>query len=86
MQLAAQIVKAPVRSRECRGHHGKHFTPVPGGDGHWLYYWLTLPQMWFWRSRSSAERAELTRTSTSECFICLLQQALERETVLGDGF
>lgn len=84
MQIAAQIEEAPATARECRGHHGTHFVPVSTGDGHWVYYWLSLPQTWFWRNRSVTEKAKLVR-SKSECFVCSLQEELERETLFGDG-
>jgi hypothetical protein len=85
MQLAAQIEKAPATARECRGHHGTHFVPVSTGKGRWVYYWLSLPQAWFWRSRSACEKAELVRKSKLGCFVCRLQEALESERLHEDG-
>jgi len=84
MQIAAQIEKAPATSRGCGGHHGSRFVPVPAGDGHWVYYWLSLPQLWFWQSRRPSEKARLARTGKTACFVCHLQEALERETLYED--
>ena len=83
MQIAAQIGLAPATSRGCRGHHGTHFVPVSLGEGLWVYYWLSLPQAWFWRSRNGMEKAELIRKRLG-CFVCSLQDALERETLFQD--
>jgi len=83
MQIAAQIEKAPAI--ECRGHHGTHFVPVSTGNGRWVYYWLSLPQAWFWRTRNPREKAELVRRSRSGCFVCRLQEALLKETLFKDG-
>jgi hypothetical protein len=44
-----------------------------------VYYWLSLPQAWFWRSRSAKEKLELVRAAKSECFVCNLQRALDME-------
>ena len=85
MQIAAQIEKAPANTRECRGHRGTHFVPVPAGNSHWVYHWLSLPQVWFWRSRSAREKAELVSMGGPGCFVCRLQDALEQETLFGDG-
>jgi len=85
MQIAAQIERAPAEARECRGHHGNHFFPVPMGEGHWVYHWLSLPQVWFLRSGSAAELARLVRLSRQGCFVCTVQAALEEEALLGDG-
>jgi hypothetical protein len=84
MQIAAQIEKAPATARECRGHCGNHFIPVAVGDGHWVYYWLTPPQLWFWRARSAMEAAALARDLGRECFVCNLERALEKELLYGD--
>ena len=54
------------------------------GDGRWVYYWLSLPQKWFWRGMSAGERAELVRRSKSGCFVCSLQRALERKALSED--
>ena len=84
MQKAAQMEMTPATSRECRGHHGSQFVPVSMGDGRWVYYWLSLPQKWFWQGMSAAERAVLVRRSRSGCFVCSLQLALE-EALFEDG-
>jgi len=84
MQIAAQITKAPATTCKCGGHHGNHFVPVSTGEGHWVYYWFTLPQTWFWRSRSAKQKAELACIK-SGCFVCALQEALETETLFGDS-
>jgi len=81
MQIAAQIRMTPANSRECRGHRGNHFVPVFLGDGRWVYYWLSLPQAWFWRSRNAKERMELVRIGNKGCFVCGLQNSLEKETL-----
>ena len=80
MPIAAQVEKAA-----CRGHRGTHFVPVPIGDGHWVYYWLSLSQFWFWRSRSAGEKAELARKGRSECFVCSLQSVLESDALYQGG-
>ena len=85
MQIAAQIEKAPATPRECGGHHGSRFVPVQVGDGRWAYYWLSLPQQWFWQSRIPSEKARLIRRGKPGCFVCHLQEALERESFYGDG-
>ena len=85
MQIAAQMKMTPATARKCRGHHGTHFVAVPTGGGHWVYYWLSLSQTWFWRSRSAGEMAEIVRRGESECFVCGLQRALEREALFEDG-
>ena len=85
MQIAAQIKKAPAFARDRRGHSGTHFVPVSMGDGRWVYYWLSLPQAWFWRTRSASEKAALVRRSKSGCFVCRLQEALEKEKLLENG-
>jgi len=84
MQIAAQVKKAPATARECRGHHGTHFVPVSTGDGRWVYYWLSLPQLWFWRTRNAKERERLVRINKSGCFVCGLQEALVREMLFED--
>jgi hypothetical protein len=53
---------------------------VSTGDGRWVYYWLSIPQAWFWRSRNVREKLELIRGARSGCFVCNLQRDLERET------
>ena len=83
MQIAAQIGKAPAT--ECRGHSGTHFVPVSTGNGRWVYYWLSLPQAWFWRTRNAREKAELVRKSRSGCFVCRLQEALQKEMLAENG-
>ena len=80
MQIAAQTNGAPASARSCRGHHGTQFVPVSTGDGRWVYYWLSIPQAWFWRSRNVREKLELIRGARSGCFVCNLQRDLERET------
>jgi len=84
MQIAAQMEMAPVKARECRGHHGDHFFPTPTGDGRWVYYWLSLPQVWFLRRRNAAEMEEYVRLNSPGCFVCNVQAALEEEALLGD--
>jgi len=85
MQIAAQTDRAPANARECGGHCGTKFVPVSKGDGRWVYYWLSLPQLWFWRTRSDDGRAELVRNGESGCFLCNLQEALEDDTLFEDG-
>jgi len=51
------------------------------GDGRWVYYWLSLPQAWFWRSRNAKEKMELVRIGRKSCFVCGLQNSLEKETL-----
>ena len=85
MQIAAQMEMTPAAARECRGHHGTHFVPVSMGDGRWVYHWLSLPQLWFWRSRSAGEKDRLVRRSRSGCFLCTLQSALEKDAIFGEG-
>ena len=85
MQRAALMERAPATSRECRGHNGNRFVPVPTGDGHWTYYWLTTQQARFWRSREEEEKASLVRSRTSECFVCRLQTEMEKETEFVQG-
>jgi len=85
MQIAAQVKRAPAAARECRGHHGSYFAPVSLGNGRWVYYWLSLPQYWFWRSRNARERAQLVRKSELGCFVCSLQEALEDDTLFEAG-
>ena len=83
MQKTAQTLMAPALARCRRGHHGCRFTPVAAGNGFWKYFWLTLPQFWFWRSRTETEREELVRNSGSGCFVCDLQGALEKDVLFG---
>jgi hypothetical protein len=84
MQIAAQIERAPATSRVCGGHHGTHFVPVASGNGRWVYYWLTLPQLWFWRILSAREKAILAQNENHGCFVCQLQIALERRAMFGE--
>jgi hypothetical protein len=46
---------------------------------------MSLPQAWFWRSRNSVEKGELVSGSVGGCFICGVQEALERETLFEDA-
>jgi len=85
MQTAAQIEMTPAITRKCRGHNGNHFVPASDGEGHWVYYWLSLPQAWFWRTRSESEKAVLIRSGKTKCFVCSVQHALEQETLVGIG-
>jgi hypothetical protein len=49
-----------------------------------MYFWLTLPQLWYWRNLTERERKELVRNSR-ECFVCDLQGALENDALFEDG-
>lgn len=84
MQKTAQTLMAPALAHCSRGHHGCRFTPVATGNGRWMYFWLTLPQLWYWRNLTERERKELVRNSR-ECFVCDLQGALENDALFEDG-
>jgi len=86
MQIAAQVRMAPADPRACRGHHGNHFVAVSTGNGRCVYYWLSLPQAWFWRSMKPSEKARFAGRLAAGCFVCALQKALEEEAIYGAEF